>query len=64
MASYTLGKKLIIESDDLDFVSRPEDFERIAQSVIDALDQRDLFLESRTKVGLRSSGVSAEVFLK
>lgn len=49
MAQYDLGKKLIIESDHLDFVANPADFDAIAQSILAQLDQRDLFLESRVK---------------
>jgi hypothetical protein len=47
MAQYDLGKKLIIESDHLDFVANPADFDTIAKSILAQLDQRDLFLESR-----------------
>jgi deoxyadenosine/deoxycytidine kinase len=47
MESYQLGKKLIIESDDLDFVQNPNDFQNITGQILRALDQRDLFLESR-----------------
>lgn len=44
IGGYKIGKKLVIESDTLDFVSNPADFEIICQKVIDSLDQRDLFL--------------------
>ncbi len=54
MDRYRLGKKLIIESDDLDFVRRPADFESIADRIISALDQRDLFLEQS---GLRVASI-------
>ena len=47
MDHYTLGKKLIIESDELDFLQKTEDFDTIAQKILSAIDQRDLFLESR-----------------
>lgn len=47
MATYALGKKLIIDSDDLNFLKNPEDFEQICQKIVGALDQRDLFLDSR-----------------
>jgi deoxyadenosine/deoxycytidine kinase len=47
MMNYDLGKKLIIESDDLDFKNKSSDFEHIAHRIVGALDQRDLFLESR-----------------
>lgn len=49
MEKYTLGKKRIIESDELDFVNNINDFEYIAESIVSTLDQRDLFLESRVK---------------
>lgn len=52
MSTYTLGKKLIIESDDMNFLKNPEDFENICQKIVGALDQRDLFLDS--KVSARS----------
>lgn len=56
MVKYDLGKKLIIDSDGLDFVAHPEDFEKIAQSILAQLDQRDLFLEmDEQKSSLRSS---------
>lgn len=50
MSNYQLGNKLIIESDRLDFVNSREDFEFIVKKIVNALDQRDLFLESRLEV--------------
>ncbi len=47
MSTYSLGKKLIIESDDLNFLKNPDDFELICQKIVGALDQRDLFLDSK-----------------
>jgi deoxyadenosine/deoxycytidine kinase len=47
MENYSMGKKLIINSDTLDFVENPQDFEQIASKIVSTLDQRDLFLESR-----------------
>lgn len=47
MESYDLGKKLVIESDQLNFLKNPEDFELICQKIVSALDQRDLFFETR-----------------
>ncbi len=41
---YTIGKKLVIDSDGLDFVANPKDFESICSKVIGSLDQQDLFL--------------------
>jgi deoxyadenosine/deoxycytidine kinase len=48
MGHYALGKKLVIDSDHLDFVQRPQDFEHICGEILGALDQRDLFLEQRS----------------
>ena len=47
MREYDFGKKLIIESDEMDFLNRPEHFEHLTRSIVNALDQRDLFLESK-----------------
>ncbi len=44
ISGYSIGKKLVIESDALDFVANPADFEKICKQVIDSLDQQDLFL--------------------
>jgi deoxyadenosine/deoxycytidine kinase len=44
IGNYTIGKKLVIESDDLDFVARPEDFSAICARVVNSLDQQDLFM--------------------
>jgi deoxyadenosine/deoxycytidine kinase len=41
---YRIGKKLVIDSDNLDFVANPKDFESICERVIGSLDQQDLFL--------------------
>ncbi|OFZ74695.1 MAG: hypothetical protein A3K03_07235 [Bdellovibrionales bacterium RIFOXYD1_FULL_44_7] len=47
MDNYSLGKKLIINSDDLDFLHDQDDFDYIARQILGVLDQRDLFLEAR-----------------
>jgi deoxyadenosine/deoxycytidine kinase len=47
MVRYDLGKKLIVESDHLDFLNKPNDFEYLTSQILTQLDQRDLFLESR-----------------
>lgn len=44
ISSYNIGKKIVIESDSLDFVANPQDFEFICKQVINSLDQQDLFL--------------------
>lgn len=44
---YDLGKKLIIESDGLDFLNNPNDFNYLTDLILTGLDQRDIFLESR-----------------
>ncbi len=63
MKNYTMGKKLVIDSDDLDFVQRPEDFEYVAQRIIEAIDQRDLFFDTKG-LGASVAKVSADVLLK
>lgn len=44
IGGYKEGKKLVIESDKLDFVANPNDFEYITKLVLNSLDQQDLFL--------------------
>lgn len=44
IGGYNTGKLLIIDSNELDFVARPEDFDHIARSILDRIDQRELFL--------------------
>ncbi len=41
---YSLGKKVVIESDTLDFVANPQDFDAICKKVVESLDQQDLFI--------------------
>jgi deoxyadenosine/deoxycytidine kinase len=41
------GKKLVIDSDDLDFVKNPKDFDKISDLVLAQLDQKDLFIKPR-----------------
>lgn len=48
MQNYTQGRKLIIESDSLDFLNNSDDFDLIAEQVLSKLDQRDLFLGSKS----------------
>jgi deoxyadenosine/deoxycytidine kinase len=43
MMNYSLGKKLIIDSDDLDFLHNPKDFDYLTQNILNTLDQKDLF---------------------
>jgi deoxyadenosine/deoxycytidine kinase len=43
MKNYSLGKKLIIDSDELDFVKNSSDFDSIASRIVSALDQRDSY---------------------
>jgi hypothetical protein len=39
-----MGKLLVIDSDELDFVAHPEHFDQIARQILEKLDQRELFL--------------------
>ncbi len=49
MEKYNLGKKLIVDSDNLDFLNNTDDFNTLTQMIVSALDQTDLFLDSRVK---------------
>lgn len=42
---YSIGKKLVIESDHLDFVANRQDFDEICKIVMNSLDQQDLFMQ-------------------
>lgn len=44
IGDYNIGKLLIIDSNELDFVARPEDFDFIAKQILEKIDQRELFL--------------------
>ncbi|MCC7440179.1 MAG: deoxynucleoside kinase [Bdellovibrionales bacterium] len=44
MERYTQGKKLIIDSDDLDFLHNRDHFEGLLTQVANTVDQKDLFL--------------------
>jgi deoxyadenosine/deoxycytidine kinase len=44
IGKYSIGKKLVIESDSLDFVASSQDFDLICKQVVNSLDQQDLFL--------------------
>ncbi len=52
---YQDGPLLVIDSDELDFVARPEDFDHIARRILDKIDQQELFLPLTTarKTGSR-----------
>jgi deoxyadenosine/deoxycytidine kinase len=58
MLNYNMGKKLIVDSDQLDFLDNSDHFDLLANRILGELDQRDLFLESST-VGFspRSAGI-------
>ena len=45
IGNYKIGKLLIIESDKLDFVARPEDFASIEKQVMGMIDQPELFVK-------------------
>jgi deoxyadenosine/deoxycytidine kinase len=47
LSSYSLGKKLIVDSDHLDFLGNEADFNVLTHMILSSLDQRDLFLENR-----------------
>lgn len=58
MLRYDLGKKLIIPSDDLDFLHNPEHFDEVCTRILSALDQRDLFLEGSSHQEISRSAMS------
>lgn len=41
---YDIGKVLVVDSDNLDFVKRPEDFDKVGRQIFQELDQKELFL--------------------
>lgn len=41
--SYDLGKSIIVDTDDLDFLDNEEHFNKLVGKIWDAIDQRDLF---------------------
>ena len=41
--SYNLGKSLIVNTDELDFLENEEHFNRLVQRIYDSMDQQDLF---------------------
>jgi deoxyadenosine/deoxycytidine kinase len=56
IGNYKTGPLLVIDSDELDFVTRPEDFDFIAKRILDKIDQRELFLplaQAKAKTGTR-----------
>ena len=44
IGAYKLGKLLVIDSNELDFVARPQDFDFIAKQIFNKLDQQEMFL--------------------
>jgi deoxyadenosine/deoxycytidine kinase len=49
MEGYQMGNKLILDSDELDFLNHDDHFDQIADEILDALGQRDLFLQSHSR---------------
>lgn len=41
--NYNLGKSLIVDTDELDFLDNEEHFDRLVQRIWDSIDQKDLF---------------------
>lgn len=40
--SYDLGKSLLVDTDELDFINQPEDFDRLVNNVHKSMDQQDM----------------------
>lgn len=45
-ANYKYGKVLTINTDNMDYVARSEDFDEVSQKIFDALDQKEMFLSN------------------
>jgi deoxyadenosine/deoxycytidine kinase len=60
MEGYQMGNKLIIDSDELDFLHKKEDFDFLTRRILQSLDQRDLFLESRASGRDESRGAGSD----
>lgn len=43
IGNYNTGKLLVIDSNNLDFVANPTDFDFIAKQILEKIDQRELF---------------------
>lgn len=41
--NYNLGKRLIVDTDDLDFLNNSKHFDRLIEKIYDSMDQQDLF---------------------
>jgi deoxyadenosine/deoxycytidine kinase len=42
-SNYNLGKSLIVETDELDFLENEEHFDRLVKRIWDSIDQKDMF---------------------
>jgi deoxyadenosine/deoxycytidine kinase len=42
-ANYNLGKSLIVDTDELDFLDNEEHFNRLVKKIWDSIDQKDMF---------------------
>ncbi len=42
--NYDLGKSLIVDTDELDFLDNEEHFDRLVKRISDSVDQKDMFL--------------------
>lgn len=42
-SNYNLGKSLIVDTDELDFLDNEEHFDRLVKRIYDSIDQKDMF---------------------
>ena len=42
-ANYNMGKSLIVDTDELDFLDNEEHFDRLVKRIWDSIDQKDMF---------------------
>jgi deoxyadenosine/deoxycytidine kinase len=40
---YNLGKSLVVDTDELDFLDNEEHFDRLVKRIVDSIDQKDMF---------------------
>lgn len=43
--TYDLGKRLIVDTDDLDFLNNEDHFENLVKKIFDSIDQQDMFFQ-------------------
>lgn len=55
--SYRLGKVLVIDSNQLDFVKHPEHMELVSRRIFETLDQQEMFSDAGPNLRLRPTAI-------